>query len=124
MLARKPPQVLLVDDDLDIRDAVRETLADEGYETIEANDGQEALDYLRSHPLPPVILLDWNMGPMNGRQFMEELAKDPTLSFIPVVLLTADARAEEKSMTGSFAGYLRKPVDLDSLFAYLKLHCG
>lgn len=117
-------QVLLVDDDPDIREAIRDTLEDEGYETIEARDGQEALEYLRSHPAPPLILLDWNMAPVNGPQFMAEVAKDPALAKIPVVLLTADARAPEKSRSASFAGYLMKPVDLNALFGFLAHYCN
>ena len=116
-------RVLLVDDDPDIREAIRDTLADEGYETIEARDGQEALDYLRSHPVPPLVLLDWNMTPVNGPQFMAEAAKDPALSKVPVVLLTADARALEQSKAG-FVGCLTKPVSLDALFEVVARYCG
>lgn len=117
-------RILLVDDDPDIREALRDTLDDEGYSTIEARDGREALDYLRSHPAPPLILLDWNMAPMNGPQFMAEVAADPDLSKIPVILLTADARAPEKSKSARFAGYLMKPVDLNALFAFLARYCN
>ena len=88
--------VLVVEDDPDISSAIRDTLADEGYEVVEARDGQAALDYLHSNPLPPLILLDWNMAPMNGSRFMTEVAKDASLSAIPVVLLTADTKADEK----------------------------
>jgi CheY-like chemotaxis protein len=116
--------VLLVDDDPDIRDAIRDTLADEGYEMIEATDGREALDYLRVNPAPPLILLDWNMAPMNGLQFMAEVAKDAVLSRIPVVLLTADASAPEKSRAAGCVDYLLKPVDLDALFAILVRYCN
>jgi CheY-like chemotaxis protein len=123
MPASKEP-LLLVDDDPDIREALRDTVADEGYEVIEATNGQEALDYLRANHAPPLVLLDWNMSPVNGLQFMAETAKDPTLAKIPVVLLTADARAPEKSNAHGFAGYLVKPVNLDTLFAIIGRYCG
>jgi CheY-like chemotaxis protein len=122
MLANRR-RVLLVDDDPDIREGMRDILADEGYEMIEASDGQQALDYLRTHPLPPVVLLDWNMAPLNGQQFMTEVVKDPSLSEIPVILLTADSRAPEKSKAHRFAGYLVKPLDLDALFDVLARYC-
>jgi CheY-like chemotaxis protein len=117
-------RVLVVDDDADIREAIRDVLSDEGYETIEAANGQAALDYLRANPAPPLILLDWNMTPINGPQFMAEAAKDPALARIPVVLLTADAKAPDKSKSHGFAGYLAKPVSLDALFALMSLYCG
>ncbi len=123
MAASKRP-ILLVDDDPDIREAIRDIVADEGYEIAEATNGQEALDYLSANPAPPLILLDWNMAPVNGRQFMAEAAKDPALSKIPVVLLTADIKVREKSRGGGFVAYLMKPINLDALFAILGRYCG
>src|SRR5687767_2283771 len=107
--------VLVVDDDVDIRDALRDVLHDEGYETAEASDGTAALEYLQNNPVPPLILLDWNMAPMNGPQFMEAFVKLPAFARVPVVLLTADARVEEKAKQGRFAAHLKKPVQLDAL---------
>jgi CheY-like chemotaxis protein len=112
--------VLLVDDDWDIREAMHDTLAVEGYDVDEAVDGQSALDYLETHPPPGVILLDWNMPRMNGPQFMAELAKRPALG-VPVVLLTADARISEKAV--GLAGSLKKPVDLDKLLETVGRYC-
>ncbi len=123
MPARKGP-VLVVDDDADMREAVRDTLSEEGYEAHVVAGGQEALAYLRAHPLPPLILLDWNMAPMNGARFMDELGSDSVLSSIPVVLLTADARAAANAAVRGFVGCLTKPVDLDVLFALVGQHCG
>jgi len=116
--------VLVVDDDPDIREALRDTLESEGYGAVGVMDGQEALAYLRTNSLPPLILLDWNMAPMNGSQFMVEAAKDPVLSRIPVILLTADARAPEKASGKPFVGCLMKPVDLDALFMFVGRYCG
>jgi len=115
--------ILVVEDDADICDAMHETLADEGYDAIEFSDGRAALDYLRSHPAPPLILLDWNMAPMNGAEFMAEVAQDASLSPIPVVLLTADMRAPEKLARHPFAGFLKKPVDLELLFQIVARYC-
>jgi CheY-like chemotaxis protein len=123
MAATKGP-VLVVDDDSDFREAIRDTLAAEGYAAILVGDGQAALDYLRSNPAPPLILLDWNMAPMNGAQFKAAVAEDPVLSRIPVVLFTADFRASQKVKTGGFVGHLMKPVDLGELFEIIGRYCG
>jgi CheY-like chemotaxis protein len=116
-------RAFVVDDDDDMREALRDTLAAEGYEIDVARDGQEALDYLRANPAPPVILLDWNMAPMSGPQFMAEVAKDAALSKIPVVLLTADSRVTGKATPAGFAGTLSKPVMLEDLFAVISRYC-
>jgi CheY-like chemotaxis protein len=120
---RKGP-VLVVDDDPDVRDAITDTLEQEGYAWTGAGDGLEALAYLRSNPPPPLILLDWNMAPMNGHEFMEEFVKHPNFDQIAVVLLTADAKVAERVNTGAYAGYLQKPVKLDTFFEILYRYCG
>ncbi len=108
--------VLIVDDDDDLREALRDTLVDEGYGAAEARDGATTLEYLQAHPLTPLVLLDWNMTPMNGRQIMDELLRRPDLAHIPVVVLTADARVEKQATGQGFIGCLKKPVALDALF--------
>jgi CheY-like chemotaxis protein len=115
--------VLLVDDDADIREAIHFALDDEGYEVAEACDGQEALDYLRSHPAPRAILLDWNMAGMNGPEFMIEVSKNASLAKVPVIVVTADTRAPDKLLAGYKARYLTKPFQLDTLFEMLR-HCS
>ncbi len=116
--------MLVVDDDPDIREALRDTLTTEGYAIAEAADGQAALDYLHAHPAPGMILLDWNMAPMNGGQLMIELAKEPGLAVIPTVLLTADPRAPTRAEGNAPVECLRKPIRLDDLVAVVQRYCG
>jgi CheY-like chemotaxis protein len=115
--------ILIVEDDAHVREAIKDTLEEEGYTTVEAGDGAEALQYLRENPAPSLILIDWNMAPMNAPAFMEEFAKHPLASQIPVILLTADGRAEEKSRSG-YVGYLKKPVKLDEFLELVSRHCA
>ncbi len=122
MTERKGP-VLVVDDDADVREAIKDTLEQEGYAAAEASDGRDALSYLRSNPPPSLILLDWNMAPMNAPQFMQEFANHPGSGDIPVVLLTADARVEQKAESNGYAGYVKKPVKLELLLEILRRYC-
>jgi CheY-like chemotaxis protein len=115
-MARPEGTILVVDDDPDIRDALRDTLQDAGYTVAEVTGGREALTWLRSHPPPALILLDWNMTPMNAPQFMLEFGRESAFSHVPVVLITADMHATQKVRTGPYHGYISKPVDLDALF--------
>jgi CheY-like chemotaxis protein len=116
--------ILVVDDDLDIREAVVDTLIDEGYEAVAVGDGAAGLDYLRDRPAPGLVLLDWNMTPMNGLDFMREVAKEPLWASVPIALLTADAKAEDKVKLASFVGYLRKPMKLPDLLGLVERYCG
>ena len=79
----------------------------------------EALDRLRSHQVQPdVILLDLMMPRMDGEQFIKELARDPSLQAIAVVVLTAvpSERVERA------AAVLRKPFDYDALLDAIRTH--
>lgn len=109
--------ILIVDDDRDIRESLCDTLADEGYLTLEASDGGDALALLRSPGTRvALILLDWNMAPIDAPAFMAELAGDPALRELPVVLLTADLRVTAQGPRDGFVACLKKPVDLGRLF--------
>jgi two-component system chemotaxis response regulator CheY len=123
MPARDERPVLVVDDDADIREAIQDALEQEGYAVELARDGGEALAFLQGHPAPALILLDWNMAPMNAEQFMAEFSKEPRFAQVPVVLVTADVRANEKAQQG-FAGVLKKPMKLEALFEVVARHCG
>ena len=121
-----PPHkvVLIIDDDRDIREAIGDLLGVEGYQTAEARDGGSGLAYLRSHPPPGVILLDWNMAPVGGAAFFSEFSHDARLAEIPVVLLTADVRAEEKARVLGLSTLLTKPVDVELLLAIASRYCS
>ncbi len=117
--------ILIVDDDRDIRESLRDTLHDEGYATIEASDGGEALAYLRSPGARvSLILLDWNMAPIDAPAFMTEMQADPTLRSIPVVLLTADSRISGKGQLPGYVACMKKPVSLGRLFELAERYCG
>ena len=82
--------VLVVDDDDDIRDAVQEVLEDEGYTTVGASNGKEALDVMRtSTKLPALVLLDLMMPEMDGWELLVRMDEDPALHRVPVALMSA-----------------------------------
>jgi CheY-like chemotaxis protein len=107
--------VLVVDDERDIREAVAEVLKDEGYEVFDADDGVEALRQLRAHH-PAVILLDLMMPGMNGWEFCAARKRDPELSSIPVIVISALGR-----VSGIDAqAFLQKPFELDALVSAVR----
>jgi CheY-like chemotaxis protein len=116
--------VLIVDDDTDIRETIEEVLADNDVPAIGAENGAIALERLRSDVEPPcVILLDMMMPVMDGRTFRLAQQDDPALSNIPVVVLTAHASGERSARELQVDGFLKKPVDLQTLLAVIRRYC-
>ena len=107
---------MVVEDDADIADAVATTLEDNGYAVVVAANGQEALDKLRAGASrPSLILLDLMMPVMDGWQFRAAQAADPTLSDIPVILLSAHVDVRAAAGRIAAVGWLKKPMDLRDL---------
>jgi CheY-like chemotaxis protein len=117
-------RVLVVEDDVDIQEALVRVLESEGYAVATAENGQAAIDYLRRSPPPRVILLDLMMPVMDGWQFRGEQKRDPTLAGIPVIVLSAYESPQPATATVDAASYLRKPIDLDLLLATVRRYCA
>ena len=112
----EPKTILVVDDDREIRETLKDVLEEEGYDVAAAADGVEALAILRrdgARP-PSLIVLDLMMPHMNGWQFCEAQRADPALSPIPVLVISA---ASSDTGRASIEGNprLRKPVELARL---------
>jgi CheY-like chemotaxis protein len=117
--------VLVVDDDADIRDAVREVLEEAGYTTLEASHGREALELLqRAEVKPRLLLLDLMMPTMDGWQLRARLLEDPALATLPIVIMTAHAgvlRAVASAQPPT--PVLSKPIDVDRLLELVATYC-
>lgn len=107
--------VLVVDDEVDIRQAMAEVLEDEGYEVHAAANGAEGLRQLREHR-PALVLLDLMMPVMNGWEFRRAQLHDPELADVPVVVLSAVGRAPALEVDA----FLQKPFDLETLLAQVR----
>jgi CheY-like chemotaxis protein len=119
----KPRRILVVEDDLDIREVLTHVLEFENYQVAAACNGREALAQLKLPPLPGLILLDLMMPVMDGWQFRELQQQNPEWSRIPVVILSADGNVYQKAATIRAAGYLKKPVELETLLDTVGRHC-
>ena len=109
-------RILVVDDDRDIAEAMTDVLAEGGYDVQRACDGLEALDLLRrAAELPELIVLDLRMPRLDGGEFRERQLGDPRIGRIPVVLVSADGGARERSRAMRVAEYLPKPLGPDDL---------
>jgi DNA-binding response OmpR family regulator len=107
-------KILLIEDDRDLAEAIRDVLSIENYRVISATDGAEALAILKKSDLPELILLDLMMPGMNGWEFRAAQMRDARLAKIPVVVLTA-LGALSRPIDAALV--LKKPFSLDELLA-------
>ena len=115
--------VLVVDDDLDIREALTDVLQDRGFHVTSAANGREALTVLRRLSAPPsVILLDLMMPIMDGYGFLEEQRRDASLAVIPVAIITAGHGIDRHRIDG-VAPIVPKPINLERLFSIIDQLC-
>jgi two-component system chemotaxis response regulator CheY len=128
--AKKPEQVmqpykiLVVEDDRDIRESLRDLLEMEGFEVVIAAEGIEAFEELRkaSDHLPDLIILDLMMPGMDGYQFRELQKADPQFSKVPVLLMTADGNIDIKKMKVGAKMAIRKPLEISDLLEVIRTH--
>jgi two-component system, sensor histidine kinase and response regulator len=107
-----PRTILVVDDEVDIRESLRDALKDEGYEVHLASNGQEALDLLPTLPRPCAVILDILMPIMNGADAFRAIRATPSLSDIPILVSTSDP-----SRAPPTAAVMKKPISLERLLA-------
>lgn len=116
-----PLTILVVDDDLGTRLSVSDYLELSGYSVITANDGQEALVMVDDHH-PDLIVTDIVMPRMNGYELVRRVRKKSVFRLLPVILLTARTKTQERIL-GYQSGcdlYLPKPFELQELAAAIR----
>ena len=113
--------ILLIEDEVDIRTILKEALEWEGYRVYTASNGKEGLEMLPEMPAPSLILVDLMMPVMNGWEFADALETYRAYADIPIVTLSAFSDPEKRIRVN---GSIKKPVDLDVLFALVRKHCG
>lgn len=128
----KCTSALIVDDNVDIREAMEEALRTAGYRVYGVKNGKEAIAALKMIPGRPLVLLDMMMPVMDGWEFLSRFSTGegnganeggkPT----PVVVVSAlGANAALADKTGALpaVGYIKKPFDLDSLLSLVGQYC-
>jgi len=113
--------ILIVDDDPNLQRLMTKFLRMEGFSSIPASNGREALDYLRGGGDASVILLDLRMPVMDGWAFRKEQRRDPGLAAIPVVVLTG-IDGEHMIELGAAAAF-HKPVSFLDVVGVVRRLC-
>ena len=111
-------EVLIVDDDRNFRETLRELLADAGYETLVAANAEEAIALLQT-TAPDLTLCDWKMPGGGGEQFLKSLQSEGILTTMPVIILTAHGTGPNAMQAMQLGAYdfITKPLDIDQALA-------
>jgi len=115
-------RVLVVDDDPDIRDVLRIILEAEKYEVIEAENGEDAVKIV-IQKAPDIVLLDYKMPKMDGREVCRLIKKDILLRHLPIIMVTGKGEIVDK-VDGIEAGaddYIVKPFEPEELLAHIRM---
>ena len=116
-------RALVVDDSGFIRHYLHSLFADRGVECVEAADGQQGLDCLRSHGPFEIVLVDWNMPVKSGLALLQEARADRRFDETKIVMVTTEADNDyiEAALQAGADEYLIKPFDEAGLFDKLRL---
>ncbi|HTM22022.1 MAG TPA: ATP-binding protein [Kofleriaceae bacterium] len=112
-----PRRILLVEDDVELRDALQDALIAEGHKVSAVGDGRQALQMMKSDR-PDVVVLDLMMPIMDGWQFRIEQRRDPAIAETPVVAISASQSPTAAAIDADM--FLPKPLDVRSLISAIE----
>src|SRR5438477_9129625 len=121
--------VLIVEDDLALLEMLASLLSTEGFHSVSAEDGLEALHLLRAvrrraPGVPCLVLLDLNMPRLGGSQFRDVQLADADLSDVPVVVMSGVTDIQERAQALGAVASITKPIDFDALLTIVRRHCA
>jgi DNA-binding response OmpR family regulator len=110
--------LLLVEDDLDVRDTLQDLLEEEGFDVIPAANGKQAIDFLTLNHPPgaDLVILDLMMPMVSGWEVLERMTGDESLAHIPVIVLSAVTTEPPPRAQG----FVRKPFTIEQLVATVR----
>jgi two-component system chemotaxis response regulator CheY len=114
--------ILIVDDSPSMRQIMARALSNAGYQTVQATDGQDALDQLRDGARVDLALVDFNMPRLDGVSLVRELRAWNATRFVPIVMITTETRRErrEQARAAGATGWIVKPFHPDDVLTMLK----
>ena len=121
--------VLIVEDDPDVREMIAALLAKEGFHAVAAEDGLEALHLLRTvrHRAPDapcLVLLDLKMPRLGGNEFRRAQLGDPTVANVPVAVMSGATDLQQRAEAMGAVATLTKPLNLAVLIEVVKRYCA
>ena len=108
-------QILVVDDDPDILDAISLTLEDQGYHIRTSEKGETAENLITEKNLPDLLILDVLLSGKDGRDIARKLKSSEKTQTIPIVMISAHPSAHITAMQAGADVFLPKPFEIDDL---------
>jgi two-component system chemotaxis response regulator CheY len=114
---------LVVDDSRAMRMILRRIMSDQGYEVVDAADGQEALDVLEGGARPDVALIDWNMPNVDGLELITRIRKKPEWRYMTLMMVTTESEYDQivRALAAGAHEYVMKPFTPDAIVEKLQL---
>jgi CheY-like chemotaxis protein len=114
-------RILIVEDNEKNRKLVRDTLQFKGYETVEAETGEDGVRLAKEH-IPALVLMDIQLPGIDGITALGQLRADPATRGIPVIAVTASVMSQDrqKIMTAGFDAYQPKPISVKELLETIR----
>ena len=121
--------VLIVEDDADVREMLAELLANDGFHTVSAEDGLEGLHLLRTvrrraPQVPCLVLLDLKMPRLGGHEFRRAQLGDPTVANVPIAVMSGAIDLEARAEALGAVAAVGKPIDCDALLTVVRRYCA
>jgi two-component system chemotaxis response regulator CheY len=115
-------RALIIDDSRAMRALIGRMMTELGYETADAANGREGLEYLRTHDLPDLVLVDWNMPEMNGFEFVQAVRANPEYDGMRLVMVTTETEMSRvvEALSLGLDAYVMKPFTKDSIVEQLE----
>jgi len=128
-MAATPGNVLIVEDDPDVRDMLSTLLSMEGFNPVAAEDGLEALHLLRAvrHRAPDVpclVLLDLKMPRLSGHEFRRAQLGDPIVASVPVAVMSGAVDLQQRAEALGAVATVPKPIDCNALLDVVRRYCA
>src|SRR3954467_13212564 len=125
----RPGNVLIVEDDPDIRKMLSALISTAGFHAVAAEDGLEALHLLRTvrHRAPEapcLVLLDLKMPRLGGNEFRRAQLGDPTVANVPVAVMSGACDLEQRAHAMGAVAMLAKPLNVDVLMEVVRRYCA
>jgi two-component system chemotaxis response regulator CheY len=114
-------RILTIDDSKTIRDMLRMTLVDAGFEVLQAVDGQDGVEVMDRETVD-LVITDINMPRMNGYEVVRHLRSNPAHKSLPILVLTTESDTDKKNLAreAGATGWMVKPFDPDKLIATVR----